>query len=222
MDVGWNVDGKTQEDRNLDDAEDEERHKLMSFVTYIQGQQAPWQRNRDVQAERQVSRVDRVLPVHRQLEVNRYAPPGTRLRRSSQTTQRRPALCASDLMTSPVITLTLGGSIQKAIDLFEQGKIHHLPVINTRGEIRGMLCEREVWRKRGKKKDHGQKVEDYMHDDVLAALPHTEIREIAAAMVQEKIRSLPIVSTEGALIGILTDTDILGCLVNQAPLDLWV
>jgi CBS domain-containing protein len=60
-----------------------------------------------------------------------------------------------------------------------------------------------------------------MSTRVLTATAETRIREIARVFVEERVGCLPILSPEKELIGILTTTDILGCLLNVAPLDLW-
>lgn len=64
-------------------------------------------------------------------------------------------------------------------------------------------------------------VKDFMKSKVLTAAPTAEIRFAARVMFEEKIGALPIIEDNGALIGIVTRSDILKALVNLPPLEMW-
>ena len=61
-----------------------------------------------------------------------------------------------------------------------------------------------------------------MSTKVLTSTADTPIREIARVFVEERIGCLPIFTPEKEMLGILTTTDILRCLINVTPLDLWI
>ena len=56
---------------------------------------------------------------------------------------------------------------------------------------------------------------------VLAAHPDIEIREVARTMFKERIGCMPLLNHDGAVVGIITKSDILRGVMNDAPLDLW-
>jgi CBS domain-containing protein len=57
---------------------------------------------------------------------------------------------------------------------------------------------------------------------VLTASRETAIRQIAFVMIEQRIGAMPIIDESGHLEGIITRSDILRAVVNQAPLELWV
>ena len=65
-------------------------------------------------------------------------------------------------------------------------------------------------------------VRDIMATPVLTAHADTEIREIARVLFEERIGAVPIVDSQGQLVGMVTRSDILRTIMNHAPLDLWI
>jgi len=57
---------------------------------------------------------------------------------------------------------------------------------------------------------------------VLTATPETQIREIARVLIEQRKGVMPIVDANAHMVGIITRSDILRTIVNQAPLELWV
>ncbi|MFQ5781193.1 MAG: CBS domain-containing protein, partial [Nitrospiria bacterium] len=57
-----------------------------------------------------------------------------------------PTLCASNFMTSPVITINENASLLDAIAITRVRKIRHLPVINNGGEIAGLVTQSDLVR----------------------------------------------------------------------------
>ena len=65
-------------------------------------------------------------------------------------------------------------------------------------------------------------VADVMSSPVFSAHPQTPIRDIARVLFAERIGAIAICDDEWKLVGILTRSDILRTLLNNAPVDLWV
>lgn len=131
---------------------------------------------------------------------------------------RKKALSASQLMSSPVVTLYGDQSVGEALQLFQSRRFRHVPVLSRKKQLVGICSDRDVLRRQ----DLERQVKDCMTTEVLSARPDTEIREIAAVMFRERIGAMPIISANGDLLGILTRSDILRAVVNKAPLELWV
>ncbi len=144
---------------------------------------------------------------------------------------RRPALLARDIMTSPVISLPPSTDVKEALEFIRRRRFRHFPVVAGNGQLVGILSDRDLLRGTPHP-EHTQPtpaetpsprtVQDLMSTQVLTATLDTPIREIARVFVGERISCLPILNPDRDLLGILTTTDILRCLVNVTPLDLWI
>ena len=58
-----------------------------------------------------------------------------------------PAMPARDFMSSPVIAVAPEDSIETAVALMTENAIHHLPVIDGRGMLVGMLAQSDIGRR---------------------------------------------------------------------------
>ncbi len=131
---------------------------------------------------------------------------------------RAPAVLAEQIMTSPVLTLLPGESVQKAGRVFREKRFRHIPVVDEEKKVVGIVSDRDYHSLEQK----DVKVKDMMSSDVICALPNTEIRMIAKVLLQERIGAMPIVNEDGILEGMITRSDILRAVVNKAPLEIWV
>lgn len=65
-------------------------------------------------------------------------------------------------------------------------------------------------------------VKDWMTTDVITITPETTLTDAAALMRDQNIRRLPIVSSDGKLAGILSQTDVMAAKPSDATtLDIW-
>lgn len=134
--------------------------------------------------------------------------------------RRKPAIEARQIMTSPVVTLHPDAPISEAWKLVRKHKFRHIPIVGKDGKIVGIISDRDLLK--AGISDEDEKVRDVMSGNVLTAKPECNIREASRVMVEEKVSGLPIVDADHKVIGIITSTDVLKCVVNNAPLDLWI
>ncbi len=132
--------------------------------------------------------------------------------------KRQPAILSSQIMASNIETLHAEDKTEKARELFQTKRFRHIPVVSDDGQLIGIVSDRDFIGDEHK----GKFVKDIMTSPVLSARPETPIRKVAEIMFQEQIGAMPIVSEDGQLSGMLTRTDILRTVVNEAPLELWV
>lgn len=135
---------------------------------------------------------------------------------------RRKVLFARELMSRDVKSIQPDAPISQAAGIFTEFRYRHLPVVDPTGGVIGILSDRDYLRFAAKGGDAKQLVSSLMSQPVLGADESTEIREVAKVMVEERVGCMPIVSSSGNLIGIITRSDILRTLVGQAPLELWL
>jgi CBS domain-containing protein len=121
------------------------------------------------------------------------------------------------MMGSPV-TLKPEDTLDLANDVISLGRIRHIPVVED-GRVVGLLSQRDMI---GAAASHifGLKqkntsallktmlIKDVMKKRVFTVPPDTKIKAVAHLMADKKIGCVPVVS-EGALVGLVTTTDIL-------------
>jgi len=121
------------------------------------------------------------------------------------------------MMGSPV-TLKPEDTLDLANDVISLGRIRHIPVLAD-GRLVGLLSERDligaaanhIFGLKQKSKSALLKtvvINDVMKKKVITVAPDTPIKDAARLMADKKIGCVPVVSA-GALVGLLTTTDIL-------------
>jgi CBS domain-containing protein len=114
-------------------------------------------------------------------------------------------LTVSDLMSTALITVHANEPVTGAHAEMQVGVVRHLPVIDDRGHLVGVLSDRDVLRAATTKKP--QRVGDIMTRDVVTARPETAAHIGAGLMLEHGISSLMIVDETSALVGVVTLTD---------------
>ena len=146
--------------------------------------------------------------------------------------ERGPALHAHQIMTSPVITLSPETSITQAWTLFRERRFRHIPIVTQDRKIYGIISDRDLLRyaaTSGKIPPYADNAPEattsiahLIKTRVISATADTEIRQIAKLLFEQRVGAMPIATDHGLLEGIITRSDILRTLVNNAPLELWV
>jgi len=141
---------------------------------------------------------------------------------TSEPQQRHRAWIVSDLMTSSVRTLRAEDEAAEAVKLVENAGFRHIPIVNDLNQVVGLVSDRDLLRASELlRKRSTSPISSIMTERVLTCFPETSLRLAAQTMLNESFSSLPVVDPQGVLVGILTTSDILKALVNEAPLDLW-
>lgn len=130
-------------------------------------------------------------------------------------------------MTAPVTTLTEDVNCRSALKLFKRGGFRHAPVVRGTRVV-GMISERDLLRilpgallqqgsEQGEVAEHAL-VGQVMTGDPVTTFPDAHLEDVARTLVERKIGGLPVVS-DGALVGIVTETDLLRAFVQLAGAD---
>lgn len=114
-------------------------------------------------------------------------------------------LKVGDLMSTAVISVRTSDPVTEARVQMELGVFHHLPVVDDRGRLVGILSDRDLLR--AARLHQPQKVADVMTRDVVTVRPQEPAHRAAAAMLDHKISSLLVVDNAGTLVGVVTLTD---------------
>jgi acetoin utilization protein AcuB len=128
-------------------------------------------------------------------------------------------LLVKDSMTREVVVLSPQTTAAEALALCRERRIRHLPVL---GEDRlvGIVSDRDLRSAAPALGDPGRasaleriRASDVMTRDVVTARPDDPIEEAANKMRERRIGCLPVVE-DGALVGIVTSSDVMEALVQ--------
>ena len=130
----------------------------------------------------------------------------------------------SEIMSRGLITVDKNASLRRARRILNQHRIRHLLVMDGKRLV-GIVTDRDLRQAAPSSKSpltisereefmDELKVVEVMSRKLITASPNTTVREAARVMVNEKIGCLPVVNGN-QLVGIVTETDLLGVLVRE-------
>lgn len=148
-------------------------------------------------------------------------------------------LTARDIMTPHPVSVTVGTKVTEAASIMLDKHYNGLPVVETDGTLRGVLCQSDlvvqhkklrlpsffvvldalIPLKSPKKFEEEVRqmtattVEEAMSGKPRFVSPDTTLEEIAALMVDDKYYTLPVVE-DGKLVGVVGKEDVLRTLVS--------
>ncbi|KIL46355.1 acetoin utilization AcuB family protein [Jeotgalibacillus campisalis] len=125
-----------------------------------------------------------------------------------------------EMMIRNVHTLAPDSTLAQAIEIMTEFKIRHLPVVDSAQKVTGILTDRDIKefspspiQTADSRELYDTKVKDIMTTPVITGHPLDFVEEIAVLFMEEHIGCLPIVS-EGKLLGMVTETDLLHTLIQ--------
>lgn len=129
-----------------------------------------------------------------------------------------------ELMQTRVVTVSVTERLSTVDDIMCLGGVRHMPVVHQ-GELVGVLSERDLLRaslsqigsfnkETHRAFLHAIAIADVMSKPPITVGPEEDVRAAARVMARRKIGCLPVV-VSGVLIGLLTDTDLLGWIARE-------
>lgn len=141
---------------------------------------------------------------------------------------REPVLHAFQIMSKNVKVLLEDSTLQQAVQIFQRYPFQLLPIVTHEGTLLGSLARRSLYEhmleaEPGSAEDEKSVVETFLSQDsfVYSADPVTEVRRIASVLVENMLDALAVTLDSGKLVGIVSRTDLLRCIVADPPLSLW-
>lgn len=130
-----------------------------------------------------------------------------------------------DLMTEDVIALQSEEDLSIASDLMAEHQIRHLPVIDSTGELLGLVTHRDLVKVAYYTGDfiplselnqflRNTKVKEVMVREVETVGPETSLEEAALMMLENKFGCIPVCNGTH-LVGILTESDFIRHVLAQ-------
>jgi CBS domain-containing protein len=93
--------------------------------------------------------------------------------------------------------------------------LHHLPVLDAEDRLVGIVAERDLMFAALRYLGSAVDVERVMHRKVVTATPRMTVAAAASLMVANAIGGLPVVDDAGAVVGVITETDIFKAFVQM-------
>ncbi len=114
-----------------------------------------------------------------------------------------------DIMARPVITVDSEVDVVKAANKMFSANVGSLIVIHN-DQPTGIITERDLVGKIVARAadPRGVKVGDVMSSPLITVLPDVSLSDAAIKMLKSGVKRLPVISNEGKLLGIITDTDL--------------
>ena len=118
--------------------------------------------------------------------------------------------CVADVMTRKTVTLSPHHRFAEAVSLMADRHFRHVVVVDTGGQILGVISDRDILRTLARTSNWQTKdVSQIMTRDPVTVKRETPLSVAVAKMVAKRINCLPVLDDEGKVCGILTSTDLL-------------
>lgn len=122
------------------------------------------------------------------------------------------SLTVRDVMVTNPVTVRPRETARRAYRLMRDHRFRHLPVVEA-GRLVGVLSDRDLRPVLFSPTLARARVEELMSEDLTTIAPDAPVEEAASLLVVKRIGCLPVVA-DGALVGIVTETDLLAVLVE--------
>lgn len=127
-------------------------------------------------------------------------------------------------MSTKVVSISADDTLRIVEEIMQLGHVRHLPVVR-RGELVGVVSQRDLLRASlsnvmGIPRDEqevfleGVHIAEVMSKPPVFVGPETPVQEAAGLMAERKIGCLPVVGSDGEVVGIVTETDVLRYLAG--------
>lgn len=116
---------------------------------------------------------------------------------------------AMDIMTTKVVTIRATATVRDALRTLDEMDVRHLPVVDDRKELVGMLSDRDLLRLRRSHDAMQGPVSEVMSADVQAVTPATDVTEIIDIMSENRIGAVPVLDADSHVAGIVSYVDVL-------------
>lgn len=115
-------------------------------------------------------------------------------------------ITARELMTESPTVVDATATLRNAIEKLQSLDVRHLPVVDTDGQLVGMLSDRDL---RSAVLPLDASVSNVMSTDVIAVDLEADVAEIIDLMLDNKIGAVPVLDSDDVLVGIISYVDIL-------------
>ena len=125
-------------------------------------------------------------------------------------------LTAGDFMTKKVVSVKKGTPIYEALELLRKNDITGMPVIEDDMTLAGVITEKDVLRLfYADCADRDKTVNFFMTRPAASFKVSESLESVCDFLMVKHFRRVPVVSTEGKLVGIISRPDIIDYIITQ-------
>jgi len=117
-------------------------------------------------------------------------------------------ILVEEVMSKNIFSLGRNDTLSVADELMKQQRIRHIPVVDSEGDLCGILTQRDLFRGvllrslgyGGRAEERlldSLAVKDAMHEDVLTISPDSALSDAATLMLSGKVGCLPVIDGVG-------------------------
>jgi len=114
-----------------------------------------------------------------------------------------------DLMSTALITMTEGDTLDAADLDMKLAGIRHVLVVDDRNHLVGIVSDRDVLREARKGQTKSIPVHSVMSTDIETVDVETTAASAVEILIERKFGCLPVIGEDGQLVGVVTETDFL-------------
>jgi CBS-domain-containing membrane protein len=129
------------------------------------------------------------------------------------------SLLAGDVMSRRLVTVSPDDSLLAAWELLSRGDFRHLPVVGPDGRCLGVVDDRMLtvaWLA-GSVVQARRQVREIMPPRVHCVRPYAPLGMVAEIMLAERATVVPVVDERRALLGLVTDRDVVAAVAAEIP-----
>lgn len=131
-------------------------------------------------------------------------------------------LKVSDYMTRDVAAEEAHTSLDQILEIFSQGDIRHIPIVDKDFRPLGIISERDTKVLQNKEFASKFTAEEIMHKEPVLVWSDSNLKSVVAMMAYKKLGSVIVINKEHKIEGIFTSTDALYALfdiLDDEPLE---
>ena len=119
----------------------------------------------------------------------------------------RHAARVADLMSTALVCVRDTDTIGTALREMQRGTLHHLPVVDEHLNLVGVVSSTDILGRGDCAPE--QRIGRFMSRSVVTVTAESPAIDAMDLMTENAFRSLPVVDSDGHLVGIVTETDLL-------------
>jgi acetoin utilization protein AcuB len=119
-----------------------------------------------------------------------------------------------DVMTPDPQTIAPTATLAAARERMDRGGFRHLPVVDERRHVVGIVTDRDLREHAGHLGD--TRITGAMVEPPIAVGVDEPLDAVGNLLLQRRVGGFPVIDGNGCLVGIITETDVLRALLREA------